>query len=132
MKRFFVVLLSIIIVLGALAGAGYAGFRVGYAQGSTASGNAPMVGRYHMNPNQMPFDQRGFGFEQHGQFNRFPMMDRGYGIRFFSPFHFIWNIIVLGLIIWFVYWLFTKSGWRITKQTDTESKLPISPDGEGQ
>ena len=130
MKKVLLILLSIIVVLGALAGAGYTGYRIGYVQGTTASGNAPAIGRYHMNPDQMPFYQHGFDFEQRGQFNRSPMMNHGFGVRFFSPLHFIWNLVVLGLIVWFVYWLFNKSGWRITRDTGNESP-PASPKNEG-
>ena len=51
-------------------------------------------------------------------------MMRGGGFGFFPFFHFVWNIAVLGLIIWFVYWLFTKSGWRITRETGSDQKPP--------
>jgi F0F1-type ATP synthase membrane subunit b/b' len=52
------------------------------------------------------------------------MMSRGgFGINFFSPFRFLWNIAVLALIIWFVYWLFTKSGWRITRQAGKDQEV---------
>jgi len=52
---------------------------------------------------------------------RAPMMGRG-GFGSFSPFHFIWNIVVLGLVIWFAYWLFTKSGWQISRKAETTEK----------
>jgi len=51
------------------------------------------------------------------------MMGRGdLGIRFFSPFRILWNIAILALIIWFVYWLFTKSGWRIVRNMNKDQE----------
>jgi uncharacterized membrane protein len=120
MKKVLLTLLAVIVVVGALGAAGFAGYRIGFAQGATASGNVTTVGPFgHMNPNQMPMhrfnDNFGPGFNRPSR-----MMGYGvYGMNFFSPFHFLWNIVVLGLIIWFVYWLFTKSGWRITRTTNT-------------
>ena len=132
MKNFLLTLLAVIVIFGALAGTGYAGYRMGYANGATGSGDAPAFGFYHMNPNRMPmhrFDNDfGPGMMPYGgsrmmPYGGAPMMGRG-GFGFFSLFHFIWNLAVLGLVIWFVYWLFTKSGWRIVKQNgqDISSK----------
>ena len=126
MKRILFTLLGIIVVLGLFAVAGYAGYRIGYAQGlhTTINGDATR-------PNRAlgPFDefhrreiprfgmdrefQRGFGP------GRFPMM----GFGFFSPLRWLMPIAVLALIVFFIYWLFTRSGWRLTRQT-TESVPP--------
>jgi hypothetical protein len=119
MKKVLLTLLTVIVILGALGGAGFAGYRIGYAQGATESGNFPAFGfDERMGPNVMPmhrFDNDfGPGFNSY----RSPMMGRGgFGMNFFSPFRFLWNIAVLALVAWFVYWLFTKSGWRITRNT---------------
>jgi hypothetical protein len=134
MKRIFLALLSIIVVLGLFSVAGYAGYRFGYAQGvqATANGAAPQLRRFdHLNPRGMPnfgMDRefpRGFGP------GRFPM--RGFG--FFSPFRWLGPLFVLGLIALFVYWFITRSGWRLTRQT-TESVSPsrteTSPPSENE
>jgi len=62
---------------------------------------------------------------------RSPIMGRGiFGFTMFSPLRILWNIAVLALIIWFIYWLFTKSGWRITRETNKESGVsPTNPEG---
>ena len=125
MKKILQSLLAVIMIVGVLLGVGYAGYRIGYNNGSTDSGNTPAFDRfYHMNPNQMPmhnfgegFDRsfgRGFGFNQH------PMMRpggfNGMGYGYYSPFLLLWRIATIGLIIWFAYWLFTKSGWQISRK----------------
>lgn len=126
MKKFLLTLLGVILVVGALAGVGFAGYRMGYAQGATSSGNAPFFGRFErMHPDfaPMPHFDREFGFRVQPYHS--PMMGRGFfGINFFSPFRILWNIAILALIVWFVVWLFTRSGWRIIRQTGTEPTNP--------
>lgn len=126
MKKVLLTLLAVIVVLGALAGAGYAGYRIGYNQGATNSGNIPFFGRAErMNPNFMPRFNHNFGYRV--QPYRSPMMGRGdFGFNFFSPFRLLWNIAILALVIWFAYWLFTKSGWRITRQMDRAQEPPAA------
>jgi hypothetical protein len=139
MKKVLLTLLTVLVVLGLFATAGYAGYRIGYMRGAqiTANGDNSL-------PQLSPFDNfdrrgmplphfgndfgRGFhhGFGMRG----FPMMGMGFGV--FSLFAFLARIAVLGLIIWFIYWLFTRSGWRLTrtapivetqpKPTETEVK----------
>jgi len=131
MKKVFLSLLAMIVIVGSLAGAGYWGYRIGYANGATGSDNGQFLGRsYHMYLNQMPFHKngesfnrgfdRGFGFNQNSMMkpSRYHGIGMGYG--YFSPLHILWNIAVLGLIAWFIYWLFTKSGWQITRTTPKE------------
>lgn len=125
MKKVLLTLLAVIVIVGALAGAGSISYRIGYNDGATSSGKAPAFGRfYHMNPNLMPMHRFGNDFGQRAFPYQSPMMGRGGWFGFFSPLHFLWNIAVIGLVIWFIYWLFTKSGWRITRQNgdDTSSK----------
>ena len=132
MKKVFLTLLAIIVVVAALAGAGYWGYRIGYADGATGSDNGVFFGRsYHMDPNQMPFHRfegDGFnrGFDKGFGFNQHPMMRPGgyhsVGIGYFSPLRILWNVFILALIIWLVYWLFTKSGWQITRTADSSKK----------
>ena len=125
MKKFLLTLLAVVVILGAAAGIGFAGYRIGYVQGAAADGNAPLFMRPdRMNPNYMPGFRRDFGLWR--QPYHAPMMGRGiFGFSLFTPLRLLWNIAVLALIAWFVYWLFAKSGWRITRQTN-EPQPPIS------
>ena len=129
MKNILLTLLAVIVIVGALAGVGYWGYRIGYANGATGSDNGPFFSRsYHMNPCQMPFHRydegfnrsfdRGYGFNQHPmmQPGGYPSFGIGYG--HFSPLRILWNIAILALIIWFLYWLFAKSGWQITRKKE--------------
>ena len=129
MKKVLLTLLALIVIFGALAGAGYWGYRIGYNDGATVSGNAPSFGRfYHMDPSQMPMYRFGGDFNRGFGFNRHPMMGFGgfhgigMGYGFFSPFRILWNIAILALIIWFVYWLFTKSGWQIVRNVNKDQE----------
>ena len=115
MKKVLLTLLAVIVILGALGGAGYAGYRIGFAQGASGSGNFPAYG--HMDPSRMPMERFGNDFGRGFDQYHSPMMTRrgDFGMNFFSPFRLLWNIAIFALIVWFVYWLFTKSGWRITR-----------------
>lgn len=127
MKKVLLTLLAVIVVVGALAGVGLAGYRMGYAQRAVSSPDTTFVGPFwHMNPSLMPMHRfdRDFGF---GFNSRSPMMGRGgFGMDFFSPLRFLWNIAVLALVVWFVYWAFTRSGWRITRQSGRETEAPAA------
>jgi hypothetical protein len=118
MKKVLLTLLVMVVVLGVVGAAGVAGYRFGYAQGvqATANGEAPNLRPLdRIGPGRMPLDHfgrdRGFGrgFGMRG----FPMM--GFGV--FSLLRFVIQIAVLGLIVWLAYWLFTRSGWRLTRET---------------
>lgn len=118
MKKVILGLLAVLVVLGLFAAAGYAGYRFGYAQGIQTAANGKAT-----SPELRPFDQAGprgmpmhrFGFER--GFQRgwgpggFPMM--GFG---FFPLMFLGRLVMFALIVWFIYWLFTRSGWRLTRQ----------------
>jgi hypothetical protein len=121
MKKVLLTLLVIVVVLGVFAAVGYAGYRFGYAQGAqrlqvTANGEVPRpfddLGPQRMPMHRFEFD-RGFerGFGPRG-FHMMPVM----GFGFFHPLIFLGWILVFGLLIWFVYWLFARSGWRLTRQ----------------
>ena len=129
MKKVLLTLLTIVVVLGLFAATGYAGYRFGYMRGAqlTANGGTP-------NSQVRPFDnfdrrgmprfgddfgrgiQRGFGMRG------VPMMGMGFG--FFSLFAFLARIAVFALIIWFIYWLFTQNGWRLTRTVQTTEPQP--------
>jgi uncharacterized membrane protein len=117
MKKVLLTLLAVIVIAGALAGVGYAGYRLGYNQGAISSGNAPFFGRSdRMGPQFMPNFNREFGFW--AQPFHSPMMGRGnFGFNIFTPLRILWNIAILALVVWFIYWLFTKSGWQVTRKT---------------
>ena len=133
MRRFILTLLALILVLGLFAAVGFAGYRFGYARGvqATASGETlrPQIGPFGgFGPNRMPMHN--FGFErgfQRGWDRGFPML----GIGFFPLWGLLWRILVLGLIVWFVYWLFTRSGWQLTRTTQTATAAtPPAPPAE--
>lgn len=135
MKKVLLTLLTVVVVLGLFAAVGFAGYRIGFMRGAqiTANGDAP-------NPQLRPFDNferramprfgddfgRGFGrgFGMRG----FPMMGMGFGV--FSLFAFLVRIAVFALVIWFIYWLFTRSGWRLTRivQTAETQPKPVEPE----
>jgi len=137
MKKVLLTLLTVVVVLGLFAAVGFAGYRIGVMRGVqiTANGDAP-------NPQLRPFDNferraiprfgddfgrgpgRGFGMRG------FPMMGMGFGI--FSLFAFLARIAVFALIIWFIYWLFTRSGWRLTRtvQTTETQPKPVEPESK--
>ena len=146
MKRVLLTLLGAILVIGALAGAGFAGYRIGFSQGAQISVNAdsPLPARpdrfgpQGIRPHDFDRDfDRGFnrGFPHGG----FRMMRRGFG--FFPPFMFLGQIAFWGLIILLIYLLFTRSGWTITRtqqaaqsssaNTETESK-PQEPGSKNE
>jgi hypothetical protein len=118
MRKILLTLLAIVLVLGVIGAAGFTGYRFGYARGvqAASSGETPSIRPFdRMGPDRMPMDrfgmERGFGrgFGRHG----FPMM----GFGGFPLFRFLTQIAVLALIVWFGYWLFTRSGWRLTRET---------------
>ena len=122
MKRILLGLLLLIVVLGLLGAVGFAGYRFGYAQGlqATDNGDLPRLRSFdEFNPRGM----HGFGMDREFQRGfgpgRFPM--RGFG--FFSPLRWLAPLAVLALIALFFYWLMTRSGWHLTRQT-TENVAP--------
>jgi hypothetical protein len=138
MKKVLLSLLAIIVVLGLFAAAGYAGYRFGYTQGvqtKTTANGAPSnptlrpFGNYNFGfgPNQMPMRRfrAGRGFRRGGV----PMM----GFAFLPLVAILARTMVLIalvlLVIGFVYWLITRSGWRLTRQpveTRQSSEAPPS------
>lgn len=124
MKRIVLGLLAVIVVFGLFAAAGYAGYRFGYAQGAQAATNGtppPQLRSFdELSPRQMPMHRFGAerGFPRGEGPGSFPMM--GFG---FFPLMFLGRFVVLALIIWFVYWLFTRSGWHLTRQP-VETRQP--------
>lgn len=117
MKKFLLGLLVLVLALVVLGATAYAGYRYGYIQGAlaTSDGNLQFSGRgFGMNPNRMPMHDFGFnrGFDRDG----FGMMRGGYGFGFgFPVLGLLARLLFWGLIIAGIYWLITRSGWRLTR-----------------
>ena len=137
MKKVLLTLLAMTLVIGVLAGAGFAGYRVGYDQGARASGNdnTPSMGRPE-NPGRDRMPMFNFGRDSnrgfpHGDFRIMPH-SRGFGV--FSPLMFLAHIAIWVLVIGLVYLLFTRSGWRLsrTKQPIQDSPATIEAEAKPQ
>lgn len=133
MKRILLALLAVVIVIGLFGAIGFAGYRFGYArgvqtQGLPANGDAIRPGPRHFDDferGRMPMHDFGFGRGDSRMF--FPMM--GFGL--FGPLRLLGWIIVLALIFGFMYWLFSRSGWRLTRTTTVaETPPPPAPPAE--
>lgn len=130
MKKFLLSLLVIVLALGLLGAVAYAGYRYGFTQGMAAASNGdsrflgPGLG---MGPNRMPMHEFGFnrGFDRDG----FVLMNRGFGFGFFPLLGILLQLLVLGLIIWGIYVLIKRSGWRLarTATATTPAVEPIPP-----
>lgn len=130
MKRILLSLLAVVVIAGLFAATGYAGYRLGFARGAQFPANGDEI----PHPGLRPFDEfgprgmpgRDFRFDREFQ--------RGFGMRgflrmrsgFFSPFTFLSQILLLALIAGLVYWLFTRSGWRLTRTART-TETPAPP-----
>ena len=135
MKNVLLTLLTIVFALGLFAAVGFAGYRFGYMQGTqvTATGDSPLVRPSdNFNPRGMPMHN--FGRDIERGFNRGfgPDGFRRMGFGFFSPILFLGRIAVLGLVLWFIYWLFTRSGWRLTRTPQAPATTPPNPEGGNQ
>ena len=135
MKKVLLTLLAILVVLGVFAAAGFTGYRFGYAQGAQgiANGDAPrpeLRSFDEVGPRGMPMHNFGFGRGMHRGFGMggFPMM----GFGFFYPLMFLGRILVLALIVWLIYWLLTRSGWRLTRQSPVQTTESNSSKIEGE
>lgn len=118
MKNFLLSLLVAVLVLGALGAAGFAGYRYGYNQGvlAVSDGDAQFfMPGFSLGPRRMPMHEFGFqrGFDRDG----FGMMQRGFGFGYFPLFGFLLRLLFWGLILWAVYIVVTRSGWRLTRTT---------------
>ena len=135
MKRVLLTLLAVVLVLGLFAAVGFTGYRFGYAQGARVAANGdevrPRVGPFDdFGPNRMPMREFGFdrGFHRDFGGRGFP----GMGFGFFSLFALLGRIAVLALIVWFIYWLFTRSGYQITRAPSVQTTGTQAPPAETQ
>jgi hypothetical protein len=139
MKKALLIILLVIVGLGLLAGVGFAGYRIGFMQGAVRAGNLPAFGQFrHMDPGQMPMHKYNYNFGQGNERGYMHMMGRGmmpnggFGMGFFGFFGFfrlVWNLAILGLIVWFFYWLFRRSGYRITRDSPSTPDKPTGLEG---
>jgi len=137
MKKVLLTLLGIIVVVGILAGAGFAGYRIGYMQGArvnTKSTTQVLPPNKGFDPRGMPMHnfgndlERGFnqGFGPRG----FGMMERGMGGRgfgLFSPFFLLIRVGFWALLIWLIYKVIKGSGWTLTRQVAVTPKAEVTP-----
>lgn len=120
MKKTLLVILAIVLSLGALAGAGFAGFHLGYARGATTTeGKADTLfgGHRFFGPDNMPghrFNNDDRGVHRGQMPDGFGMMHHGKGFGFASPFFSLIKIALLGLLIWAGYKLLAGRGWTLT------------------
>ena len=136
MKKVLLTLLGIIVVVGVLAGAGFAGYRYGYMHGATASANGTAFVPWKMpmhnfdknfNPQGMPMHNFGRGNDR--DFNRgfgpggYGMMGRGVLGGFFSLIH----LVILGFIIWLAYKLIKNSGWKLSLTRQAAEAPKVEP-----
>ena len=147
MKKVFLTLLGIIVVLGLLAGAGFVGYRTGYNQAAHAfsvkkgtaqlppqtQGAAPrgMPGQnfgYGFGPQNMPM-MRNFGNGFEGGFNRgmgpggFGMMGRSHGFNFLAPLSMLVHLAFWIFVIWLIYLAIKGSGWKLIRQPTQSAKI---------
>ncbi len=135
MKKVFLTLLAIVLIVGALGAAGFAGYQYGFRQGALSASkndsNAVVPG-FGFNPHGMPMHNFGFdrGFERGFGPGGSQMMGRGgMGFGFFSPIIFLARIAFWVLVIWAIYMLINRSGWRLTKtQTAPVAVTPAPVD----
>jgi hypothetical protein len=132
MKRLLLGLLTVVVILAALGAAGFAGYRYGFNQGALSTSNGgtgQVVPGFGFDPHHMPMHNFG-----NDEFNRrfsggpgFNMMHRGMSFGFFSPLMFLLRIAFWGLVIWALYTLVARSGWRLTKTAPASPVVETAP-----
>ena len=129
MKKVLLKLLAVILIVVALGAAGMTGYRYGYAQALSAGSNDEVPALrpgFGMGPQRMPMHN--FGFDRDFDRGGFPMMRRGgMGFGFFSPLWFLLRIAFWGLVIWVIYMLVARSGWRLTRTAPVTEVQPTPP-----
>ena len=137
-KKWLWGILITLLTIVVLAGAGFAGYRLGLTQNPAVikqlvelraqkfnqmqdqTGKAlnpqqnPYNGAY--NPHIRGFDQRGNyaqGFDQRSQFNRRDNRGRD---GFASPLFGLVHLIILGALLWLVYKFVKNSGWKLVRE----------------
>ena len=140
MKKVLLSIFAVIFFFAVLAGAGFAGYRVGYDQGARASGNNNIAPNWlSENHGRDEVPKFNFGRDTDGRperaFDRgfprgyFRMMPYGRDFGIFSPLRFLAHIAIWVLILALVYMLFMRSGWRLslTKQPVQGPPATVEP-----
>jgi hypothetical protein len=133
MKRFLLGLLGVVVILAAVGAAGFAGYRYGFNHGALAASNGDttrVIPGFGFGPQRMPMHNFG-----NDEFNRrfgggpgFNMMHRGgLGFGFFGPLMFLVRIAFWGLVIWALYTLVVRSGWRLTRTAPASPVVETTP-----
>jgi hypothetical protein len=133
MKKVLLTLLAVVVVVAGLGAAGFAGYRYGYIQGvqSVADGDPGLIlPGFAFGPNKMPMHGNGFdrnfgperGFDR--GFDMHPGGRMGFGL--FGPLLFLLQLAFWAFVIWAIYTLFMRSGWRLTRTTQTVEPAPAS------
>lgn len=129
MKKFLPGLLTVVLILGVLGAVGFAGYRYGLNQAefSAANGDAPQAVP-GFGPHRMPIHSFG-----NDEFHRglggpgFRMMHGGRGFGFFAPLMFLLRLAFWALVIWAIYMLIVRSGWRLTRTVPAAPVVEPSP-----
>jgi hypothetical protein len=126
MKKVLITLLAVVVIVAGLGAAGFAGYRYGYTQGvqSVADGDPQLnLPGFAFGPNRMPMHDGGFdrNFGPERGFGRgFDMHPGGrMGFGLFGPLLFLLQLAFWAFVIWAIYTLFTRSGWRLTRTAQT-------------
>jgi hypothetical protein len=128
MKKVLLTLLGIIVVVGVLAGAGFAGYRFGYMRGATATADGTAFVPWKMpmhnfdknfNPQGMPMHNFGRGNDR--DFNR------GFGPGGHGGFFSLLRLVILGVIIWLAYKLVKNSGWKLALTHQAAESPKVEP-----
>jgi uncharacterized membrane protein len=137
MKKVLLGLLTVIVVLGVLGAAGFAGYRYGFNQGMLSASNgdtAQVVPGFGFGAQHMPIHNFG-----NDEFNRrfsggpgFNMMHRGMGFGMFAPLLFLLRVVFWVLVIWALYTLVARSGWRLTKTVPVVETAPTDSNVENK
>jgi hypothetical protein len=129
-----------LVVLAVVAGAS---FRIGMMQNASFMHRPAFTNGFQPKPGTLPGnrDPQSMPGNPHDEFGGFPGMPGnqyqhgfhnrgnghgGHGMFFFPPIFGIIHLLILALVIWVVYKLIEKSGWRLTRieapaVTDSES-----------
>ena len=133
MKKVLLSLLAIVLIVGLLGAAGFAGYQYGFRQGALTSSNGntrvtPFSGNNGPR-GMMPGRNFGFGFNREFGQRGFGMIRHGgmLGFGFFGPLMFLLQIAFWALVIWAIYMLITRSGWRLTRQTTGTPPTSVPP-----
>lgn len=128
MKKVLPTLLAVVLVLGVLGAVGFAGYRYGFQQGALSASNGDpqfLTPGYGFGAQRMPMHNFGDGFDRGFDPRGFNMMQNGRGFGFFSPFRLLIPIAFWGLILWAVYSLVMRSGFRLTRQANETQPRPV-------